>query len=199
MSAILNRKIVLTGGPCAGKTTLTQVIARVFQEHVAVVPEAASLLFSGGFPRWAELAARRATQRAIYRVQCELEVAFAAKYPDKILVFDRGTLDGAAYWPEGPADFFRAVGTSSEAELNRYDRVIYLESAAAHDYARHAAANPSRTETWEEASQLDAQTQRLWTAHSRLAIVKNQRSFDAKISEVLALVDREITSELARR
>ncbi|PMY18520.1 hypothetical protein C1X37_33905, partial [Pseudomonas sp. FW305-3-2-15-A-R2A1] len=62
------RKVVLTGGPCAGKTTLTQVIARVFQKHVVIIPEAASLLFTGGFPRWPELEASHATQRAIYHV-----------------------------------------------------------------------------------------------------------------------------------
>ena len=47
------KKIVLTGGPCAGKTTLTQVIAKAFPKHIVIVPESASLLFSGGFPRCA--------------------------------------------------------------------------------------------------------------------------------------------------
>src|SRR5579862_2997894 len=107
MNPSKTRKIVLTGGPCAGKTTLTQVISRVFHQDIVVVPEAASLLFTGGFPRWAEPEARRATQRTIYHVQSGLEAAYASKYPDKILVLDRGTIDGAAYWTDGTDDFFQ--------------------------------------------------------------------------------------------
>lgn len=187
------KKIVLTGGPCAGKTTLTQVIARVFHQDVVVVPESASLLFSGGFPRWSELEAGRATQRAIYHVQCELEATFAAKYPDKILILDRGTVDGAAYWTEGTQDFFRAVDTSLAAELGRYDRVLYLESAAQEDYLAHVKQNPNRTETWTEARRLDELTERLWAEHPHMTIIKNQRSFGAKISEVLKIIEKGIS------
>ncbi|MDR3608570.1 MAG: ATP-binding protein [Oligoflexia bacterium] len=188
------RKIVLTGGPCAGKTTLTQVIERVFHEDVVVVPEAASLLFSGGFPRWREPEARRAVQRAIYHVQCELEAAFSARYPDKVLILDRGTVDGAAYWTEGTQDYFRSLGTTLTRELTRYDRVLYLESAAEADYLAHVKNNPNRTETWEEAQRLDRQTQQLWAKHPHMSLVRNERSFGLKISEVLGLVEKAIRS-----
>ena len=45
------KKIVLTGGPCAGKTTALQQIEREFTEkgyHVLIVPEAASILIGAG-------------------------------------------------------------------------------------------------------------------------------------------------------
>lgn len=181
-------KIVLTGGPCAGKTTLTQVIARVFGSEVAVVPESASLLFSGGFPRWKESAAQDATQRAIFHVQRELETAFSAKHPEKALVMDRGTIDGAAYWGKGPEDYFRALGTSLTAELARYDLVIYLESAGKEDYLANMRKNMNRTEDWEEAHRLDVLTRAQWEKHPRMTVIHNERSFHHKISEVLELI-----------
>ncbi len=178
-------KIVLTGGPCAGKTTLTQVIAKTFPGEVFVVPEAASLLFSGGFPRFPEQEAGRAVQRAIYHVQLELEAAFRAKYADKVLVLDRGTVDGAAYWNAGAEDYFRSLGSSLEAELQRYDKVIYLESADRDTYIRNKSGNPNRTESWEEAQRLDEQTRKLWECHPNFNLVRNQKSFSQKLLDSL--------------
>lgn len=181
-------KIVLTGGPCAGKTTLAEMLGRAFQHSVVHVPESASLLFTGGFPRFPAPEARRATQRAIFQVQRELEAAYSAEFPGRALVLDRGTVDGAAYWPEGPAEYFAALGTTLEAELARYDHVIYLESAAEKDYLVHKEANPHRRETWEEANALDEQTKKLWTRHPSFTLIANRRSFAAKVSEVLGVV-----------
>lgn len=183
-----NTKIVLTGGPCAGKTTLAEMLARAFQHSVVHVPEAASLLFTGGFPRFPERAAREATQRAIFHVQKELEAAYAARFPDRALVLDRATIDGAAYWPEGSDAYFQALGTTIDAELASYDRVIYLESAPEKDYLVHKAANPHRLEDWAEAKRLDLETQRLWSKHPAFVLIRNQRSFAHKVAEVLGAV-----------
>ena len=186
------KTIVLTGGPCAGKTTLTQVIARVFHQDVVVVPEAASLLFSGGFPRWMEANVKKATQRAIFHVQRELESAFCAKYPDKVLILDRGTVDGAAYWPDTPEDFFHSLGTTLADELGRYDRVLYLESAAKEDYLANLKKNPNRNEDWDEAMRLNERTRSLWSIHPQMVRISKERSFGVKISEVLDLVGKAI-------
>ncbi len=43
--------VVLTGGPGAGKTAVLEVIRHAFCQHVAVLPESATVLFGGGFPR----------------------------------------------------------------------------------------------------------------------------------------------------
>ena len=193
------KKIVLTGGPCAGKTTLAQVIARIFENDVVVVPEAASMLFSGGFLRWPEIEARKATQRAVFRTQRELEAAYAAHFPSKILILDRGTVDGASYWPSGSADFFKGLDTTLAQELNRYDRVIYLESASEKDYLANQKKNPNRIESWEEAAQLDQENKKLWNQHSRISLIRNERSFGVKIAEVLEIISQEIDLTQGRR
>jgi hypothetical protein len=45
------RRVVLTGGPGAGKTAVLELIRQSFCDHVRVLQEAASLVFGGGFPR----------------------------------------------------------------------------------------------------------------------------------------------------
>src|SRR6476659_1791324 len=110
-------RIVLTGGPGAGKTTAADLFRREIGERVVVVPEAATLPFSGGFPRVTEAQARRSTQSAIYHLQKNLEDVQSARFPERILLCDRGTVDGAAYWPEEPAAFFAALGTTEAEEL----------------------------------------------------------------------------------
>lgn len=157
------------------------------------VPEAASLLFSGGFPRFSPPDAQRATQKTIFSVQHGLEAAYSAQYPDRALVLDRGSVDGAAYWPEGADAFFQALGTTLEKEFLRYNSVIYLESAAEQDYLRHKDKNPNRTEGWAEAKRLDTETLRLWSKHPNFMLVPNNRSFERKVLEVLALISGRIS------
>ena len=69
----LRRRIALTGGPGAGKTAVLELLKRSVCEHVALLPEAAGIVFGGGFPRRTESVALAAAQRAIYHIQCELE------------------------------------------------------------------------------------------------------------------------------
>ena len=89
-------RIVLTGGPGGGKTTAADLFRREMGEAVVIVPEAATMMFTGGFPRYPEHDAVRSAQLAIYHVQRNLEDIQATRYPDRILLCDRGTIDGAA-------------------------------------------------------------------------------------------------------
>ena len=73
------RLIVLTGGPGAGKTAVLEIVSRMLNHHIAVLPEGASLLFAGGFPRQDSPAARRAAQRAIFHVQHELSAGLGGR------------------------------------------------------------------------------------------------------------------------
>ena len=100
------RRIVLTGGPGAGKTAILEIVRIVFGDEVTVLPESASILFGGGFPRSDGLVAKRAAQRAIYRVQRELELMADEEAKHPVVLCDRGTLDAIAYWPGQVEDFW---------------------------------------------------------------------------------------------
>lgn len=181
-------RIVLTGGPGGGKTTAADLFRREIGERVVVVPEAATMMFSGGFPRYREGYAIHAAQRAIYHVQRNLEDVQAAEYPGRILLCDRGTLDGAAYWPGDPEAFFEAMESTLEAELGRYDGVIFFESAAVGGFGIEGG-NPERTETIGEAAELDAVLRSIWSRHPNFRLVPHQRSFLRKITTGFELLE----------
>src|SRR5258708_7600905 len=92
-------KVVLTGGPSGGKTTLAQMVQRELTNEAQIIPEAASMIFNGGFPRRVTTPTRIHQQRAIYYVQRELEGLLSSEFPHKLLICDRGSLDGVAYMP----------------------------------------------------------------------------------------------------
>ncbi|MFM2170541.1 MAG: hypothetical protein RI957_770 [Verrucomicrobiota bacterium] len=189
-------RIVLTGGPGGGKTTAVDLFRREIGDRVVVVPEAATLMFAGGFPRYEELDAVRSSQRAIYHVQRNLEDIQSARYPDRILLCDRGTIDGAAYWPESDGDFFEALGTSMEEELARYDGVIFFESAAVGGLGIEGG-NPARRETMEEAVAIDSRLRKFWSRHERFVLVHHHPSFLRKISVGLGILD-EMVADLQK-
>lgn len=182
-------KIVLTGGPCGGKSTIALAITSAFGDRIIMVPESATTLFRGGFPRWPEASCRKALQSAIFRVQTAMEAAHESRYPGIPMVLDRATLDGAAYWPDGLESFLSELGTDYQTELRRYDVVLYLESASKADYEIHQTSNPTRTESHEEASQLSDVVRNIWQAHPRFHVVKNNRTFENKVNEVLGLIN----------
>lgn len=181
-------RIVLTGGPGGGKTTAADLFRRELGERVVIVPEAATLVFSGGFPRCTEQPGLLSAQRAIYHVQRNLEDVQSARYPDRILLCDRGTVDGAAYWHDGGSGFFDALGTTVELELSRYDGVIFFESAAVGGL-QVEGGNPIRTESIAEAAALDARLQTLWAQHPRFVVVRHSDSFLKKIMLGFAALD----------
>ncbi|MEO8178892.1 MAG: AAA family ATPase [Deltaproteobacteria bacterium] len=181
-------RIVMTGGPGGGKTTAADLFRRELGERVVVVPESATLLFSGGFPRTVEPEARASAQCAIYHVQKGLEDVQSARYPDRILLCDRGTADGAAYWPSGAEDFFAAVDSSAERELSRYDAVIFFETAAAGGLSVEGG-NPTRIESNAEALELDGRLRALWSKHERFVIVPHNPSFVKKILLGLSMLE----------
>jgi predicted ATPase len=179
-------RIVLTGGPGGGKTTAADLMRREVGERIVIVPEAATMLFSGGFPRHDEVHARLSAQKAIYHVQRNLEDIHAALYPERILLCDRGTLDSVAYWPgEGGQDFYEVLSTTFEEEISRYDAVIFFETAAVGDLSIEGG-NPERTETLAEAVALDRRLQEIWRGHPNYYFIPHEKSFFGKLQSGLA-------------
>ena len=157
------RRIVLTGGPGAGKTAVLETMRKTLCHHVRVVPESAGIVFGGGFPRDGAPRVRRAGQRAIFFVQRELEAA-AIGDDVSVALCDRGTIDGLAYWP-GPGDFWADVGTTLEEQLARYHAVIHLRTPTDGNGYNHG--NPLRIETAAEAAAIDARIAEAWAGHPR--------------------------------
>jgi predicted ATPase len=181
--------VVLTGGPGAGKTAVLELVRQRFCEHVAVLPESASILFGGGFPRRDGFEERRAAQRAIFHVQREVETVLGSDPGVAVMLCDRGTVDGVAYWPGPPDDLWATVGGSLDDELRRYAAVIHLRTPPADAYP---GRNGVRVESAQEAAEIDARIVRAWAGHPRRFFVDSAGDFLEKAARALAILRDEV-------
>lgn len=181
--------IVVTGGPGAGKTAVLEAAARTFCSHVAILPEAASIVFGGGFPRHTTDAGRRAAQRAIYHVQREVERLVLEEQQVAIGLCDRGTVDGVAYWPPGEESYWRAVDSTQEQEVTRYEAVIHLETPPLEGGYQRSAL---RIESAREAHRIGEGIAEAWTGHPNLHTVASTADFLTKVTAVLELVRADL-------
>ena len=182
------KRIVLTGGPGAGKTAVLELVRQEFCAHIEILPEAAGIVFGGGFPRHRSPEWRRGAQRAIFFVQRELE-SIADAGNAAIVLCDRGTVDGAAYWP-GPGSFWDAVGTTLERELRRYDAVIQLRTPPIG--GGYNNGNPLRTESAAAAAEIDERLMSIWAGHPRRFVVPASPEFLSKATRTIEILNGEL-------
>lgn len=192
--------IVLTGGPCAGKTSAISRLVRDFTEQgwkVITVPEAATDLITNGI-RPDELATvdfqTVAMCHQMGREDIARTVAQAHGNDHVLIVCDRGIMDQRAYMSDDEFVQVRQnVGLEDSSIMSRYDAIVHLRTAAygAED-AYTLSNNEARSETPEQARQKDDQTLGLWTAHPRLHVIENRGSFGDKLDDLVAVVSAEI-------
>ena len=188
-------KIVITGGPCAGKTTAMSWIQNALPQMgytVLFVPETATELISGGVAPWT-CGTNGEYQKCQMKLQVEKEKIFeqaARTMPGEkvLIVCDRGALDNKAYMNNIEfAEALQFVG-SNEVELrDTYDAVFHLVTAAKGAKEFYTTANnTARTETVEEASALDDKLISAWTGHPHLRVIDNTTSFEDKMKRLIA-------------
>lgn len=183
----MKKKIALTGGPNGGKTTALSLLKETFGPHIELVPEAATMIFSGGFPR--KDGSRdhvESAQRIIYYASLQLESLAQSTTAADIVVCDRGTVDGAVYWPGGIENFFSSMNTTLEAELARYDAVIHLSPPLRPEFYQSTRV---RTESLEQASELDLKILRIWDRHPNRLVVPGMSHFFQKAEIIKNFVE----------
>lgn len=186
------RLIVLTGGPGAGKTAVLQMAQRLLCEHVAILPEAAGIIFSGGFPRLSSALGRAAAQLAIYHVQDQVERLVIGERHFATGLCDRGTIDGLAYWPEAPATYWQQLGTTLEAEMARYAAVIHLRTPP--PQLGYNNRNALRRESAKEAALIDERIWAAWSGHPHRHVIESATDFMEKARRAITLVREDLPS-----
>ena len=187
-------KIVITGGPCAGKTTAMSWIQNAFTSKgytVLFIGETATEFIRGGVAPWT-CGTNVEYQKCQMKLQIEKEKLFeqaaATMDADKILlVCDRGALDNKAYMTDEEFKEVLSYVGSNEIELrDSYDAVFHLVSAAKGAEEFYTTANNvARTETVEEARRLDDKLIASWTGHPHFRIINNETIFSEKMRRLL--------------
>lgn len=194
-------KIVLTGGPCAGKTT---TISRIEEHlinkgyHVLVLNECATEIIKGGIrPFGSGAVSVYDFQNEILNLQLYKEKRYkeiVSKMPEDtkcILLADRGVIDNKAYLGQELFDKLLEQNDVVEADLiKEYDMVIHMITVASDIKNRYSNSNnTARFEDAEEAIDLDRRTSEAWCNHPNLKVVPVTDILEKKIGIVLNYVD----------
>ena len=189
------RRIVITGGPCAGKTS---AFAKIEEEltkkgyKVFVVPETFSELNNAGvvIEEYPTLEFQKLLlDMQIAKEEIYYDAAMKHKNENVVILYNRGVMDPIAYMNKTLARLLIDLSGHRENVLkNRYDAVIHLVTAAdglEEVYAENREKNKTRYTTVEQAITVDKALISEWTGHSCLRIIYNNEDFDAKLDNAM--------------
>lgn len=210
--------IAITGGPCAGKTTLLDKIRReastipnvkvFFAKEAATVVKHSGISFmdAGGDSTFQELiiAEQLTAESRAFMVANK----YAENHPDEkvIIICDRGIMDGEAYF-DSPSDFAKILLKSALTKkivYDRYDAVVCMRSAAigAREFYTTMDGTP-RDETPDEAAALDKKVCAAWRNHPNYVEVDNSFNFyeklDRAMARIFSVADIELPKEVCKR
>ena len=191
-------KIVITGGPCGGKSSARGYVQSYFEAQgytVLFVPETATELITGGVAPWT-CGKNVDHQKCQMRLQTVKEdvFAYAASTMPKeqiLMICDRGTIDNCAYMnDEEFAETLAYLGEDAVSLRDRYDAVFHLVTAANGAEAYYTTENnAARTETVEEAIALDNRVIAAWTGHPHFRIIDNSTDFKGKMRRLIEEIE----------
>lgn len=208
--------VVLTGGPCAGKSAILAHIKSELTKRgfvVLVVEETATELSQMGVNLGHD--DQGLLQRHILNMQLQKEnrTLDMAKYlanvaqdfslgKKAVVLCDRGIMDQRAYMEKAAFEsLLQTNGITSFDALHRYTGVLHLRSAAAEHYTQEN--NDARSETHDYARELDEKTLAAWVGTPHLRVFPNETDFEHKkskvLQEVLNLLGVDSTLEIERK
>lgn len=185
------------GGPCAGKTTAMSWIQNAFTERgyrVLFVPETATELITGGVsPSTCGSNLDYQCCQMILQAEKEkifLDAASTMKDEKILIVCDRGLMDNKAYMTNAEYQIVLDRMHTDEVSIrDRYDAVFHLVSAAngaPEIYAKNKENNPARSESIDQAVELDNKLIQSWTGHPHLRVIDNSTSFEEKMKRLVS-------------
>jgi len=195
-------RIVLTGGPCGGKTTAMVFILERLASlgfKALIVPEMATQYILSGI--LVEDIQPHKFQELILKGQRNQEIEFTAaatlyaKKQPVVIIYDRGMLDGSAFCEQ--EEWMKATKLAevniTQVRDTHYDLVIHMVTAA--DGAEESyslANNKARRESPEEARIADYRIQQAWIGHPKFRLIDNNTDFREKVNRVVAEICRTI-------
>ncbi len=192
-------KIALTGGPCAGKSTMYHRIQKELKENnykVLLVDETArQLILKGIIPNNDDYEALKRFQNIVYYYQKTQErCAYDALYYNQdeeicIILCDRGLLDNKAYLNDYK-DFDEIVRKNNDKEievLDSYDLILYLTSLAISKPNLYGK-DKERYESKEYAAILDSKTKKAWIGHHNLKTIDTEDEIDTEFRNIMNII-----------
>ena len=197
-------RIVLTVGPCAGKTSALELIVDHFTNKgykVFTIPEMPTLFTQSGMNY---LTKNKDFFYEGEKATLEMQLAFEDRFTlmaktldvPCLIICDRGTMDISAYMTaEMWSHLMELAGTSSEELRRRYDAVLHMTTTACGSEEFYTTStNAQRYEQANEegmriARELDRKVYEAWAGHPYLKVIDNQEYFAQKAQKVVEEIE----------
>lgn len=200
-------RIVITGGPLAGKSTLISYLQSAYGDKARFMTEVATMLLKAGYPKpgrdvefseeWLDY-----INKTIMPAQLAIEnghLHAAQENRLRAMFLDRGLLDPSAYVPGGKVTLEAKYGLDVSAAMDRYTMVIHMQSLACIDpaeYDRLCDTNPERYDTADQAAKLDKSLQEAWRDHPNWHFIPADGGYEAVEARALALISPLLDKEI---
>ena len=203
-------RIVLTGGPLAGKSTIMEHLQQTYGHKARFMTEVASMLLTSGYPQpgrdidfseaWLDYINRVILPTQLNMENGHLHAAQDNRMP--VVFFDRGLLDPAAYMSGGKEVLRDQYGMDIDAAYDRYSMVIHLQSLACIDpdlYTRLQGTNPARYDSAESARDRDEALVAAWKDHPNWVFVSAEGGMEAVLQRVINVLSPILDVEIERK
>lgn len=205
-------KIVITGGPCAGKTTglsyLEQELSKIGYKVIFINESATEIILSGlnkgsclnNLEFEKNIISLQLNKEKLYMKYCQ-----NLPYENVLLVCDRGVMDCKSYM--SAEEFKQALIDLDLDEVqlrDSYDAVFHLVTAAkGAEHAYTTANNQARFESLEQARIADDEIINVWTGHPHFRAIDNSTTFEDKlkrlVKEICSFLGVPIPLEIERK
>mmetsp|Transcript_14243 Transcript_14243/g.21728 ORF Transcript_14243/g.21728 Transcript_14243/m.21728 type:complete len:230 (-) Transcript_14243:184-873(-) len=204
-------RVVLTGGPCSGKSSALSYLQKNVPGPIYCLPEVATLMNNSGLKFCPDVSYDQylSHQLAICQLQLALEdnmtqVASSRHEDTSILLCDRGIIDNKGYMTsEQWTDVLKTMDQTEASLLNNYAGVIHMDTAAkgalefykSGDTVDDSGNKVSRSESSIEAVALDDVMWNVWQNHPyQFRVVNNNNNktkdpFQAKLKETMRALE----------
>lgn len=203
-------RLVLTGGPCGGKTTSQARLSTFFENlgwKVYRVPETATVLLSGGI-KFSDLNSDETYkfQENLLRTMIQIENTYfeLAKSCRRncLIICDRGVMDASAYIEPDKWERMKKSNGWNEIEMrdNRYNQIVHMVSAANGAEQFYSTEEHScRSEGVDHARDLDYKAASAWIGHPYFDVIDNSTDFEAKVNRMIECVCQKLSIDTGDR
>lgn len=193
-------KVVITGGPCAGKTSAIEFVKIHFEKLgylVVVISESPTEIMESGIT--VDRFGKTSFQKAIIWLQIQkekiiLEILNNSSQKNIIVLFDRGLVDHFTYVEQEEKIMLEKFFKVKESELYKNYDVVYHMCSTAQKLPEKFFNTKYRKESIKEAIKADKAIQNAWINHPHYKFISCKSNFSDKVDELIISIEKYIES-----